>query len=122
MPTDYEQWREQHADKKLKVVYLATKQGSRCAICNIAMTKPKSGNHRLLSTDRTVDHIIPVSQGGTDAVENMQLLCNKCNQEKNSFVPPEHRKKVEKKTNKIVEVHNKISSISFTFTVKIDRK
>ena len=28
----------------------------------------------------TVDHIVPVSQGGTHGVDNLQLLCHSCNQ------------------------------------------
>ena len=33
-----------------------------------------------------VDHIIPVSKGGTDDLENLQTLCYECNMEKGQDV------------------------------------
>lgn len=35
-----------------------------------------------IETSLEVDHIIPVSQGGTDELENLQTLCRECNQAK----------------------------------------
>lgn len=32
--------------------------------------------------DLTLDHILPRSKGGTDALSNLQTLCRKCNEEK----------------------------------------
>lgn len=34
----------------------------------------------------TVDHIIPKSRGGTDDVNNLQILCGKCNQIKGNKI------------------------------------
>lgn len=33
-----------------------------------------------------VDHIIPVSQGGTDELDNLQCLCEECNQAKSNRI------------------------------------
>ncbi|MDE0090062.1 MAG: HNH endonuclease signature motif containing protein [Thaumarchaeota archaeon] len=30
----------------------------------------------------TIDHIVPVSRGGTDRIDNLQLLCGACNSKK----------------------------------------
>ena len=36
------------------------------------------GTHR----DLTVDHVVPVSKGGTDDLDNLQTLCGTCNSRK----------------------------------------
>ena len=30
----------------------------------------------------TIDHVVPISQGGKNFFYNLQLLCHKCNQKK----------------------------------------
>lgn len=44
-------------------------QGGNCAGCET----------HFLPQHLTVDHIIAKSKGGTDHLENLQLLCNHCN-------------------------------------------
>jgi 5-methylcytosine-specific restriction endonuclease McrA len=34
----------------------------------------------------SIDHIIPVSKGGHDGLENLQVLCSKCNCKKGNRI------------------------------------
>lgn len=48
----------------------------RCVECGLDNTK----------TTLHVDHILPLSKGGTDELSNLRTLCDKCNLEKNDLV------------------------------------
>ena len=49
-----------------------------CAICTCRLVK------------RHVDHVVPLSKGGSNGRENIQLLCQTCNQKKHARDPIEH--------------------------------
>lgn len=51
------------------------KHGNKCAMCGICAVE-------LIGGQLTKDHIVPVSQGGSDAPSNLQPLCRNCNTEK----------------------------------------
>jgi 5-methylcytosine-specific restriction endonuclease McrA len=55
-------------------IALNKKQNNKCALCG----KP-------MGEDMTVDHMIPVSKGGSNKRENLQLVHEMCNKEKGSL-------------------------------------
>ena len=57
-------------------------QGGRCAYCGVSIQIfRKDGNGELRAT---VDHLIPLSKGGADRVENTLGACRRCNRAKGS--------------------------------------
>lgn len=66
-------WLRQHLEK----------QSGRCHYCRIAMRR------RLNEPDRhpTIDHFIPLCEGGPDAFENTVAACAACNNAKGSLLP-----------------------------------
>lgn len=65
-------------EKKWMRKQLLRKQGGKCADCEKAMTLHDPTDPLYV----TIDHIIPLSRGGSDHVTNLQLLCLGCNQKK----------------------------------------
>lgn len=57
---------------------VALLHNGKCAICS-TINNQKGQMH--------IDHIIPISRGGGDEIENLQLLCKKCNDTKGSLLP-----------------------------------
>jgi 5-methylcytosine-specific restriction endonuclease McrA len=56
---------------------LREKQGNCCGLCGIAFSK---------EIKYEVDHIIPVSRGGSNWPQNLQLLCRSCNAKKSNII------------------------------------
>ena len=62
--------------KKEKKIMLEKSNG-RCAHCGAPIS---------LSEDFTVEHVIPLSKGGTNDISNLVGLCSKCNKEKSNLI------------------------------------
>lgn len=52
-------------------------QGGRCAYCKVSLNKVR----------KHVDHIMPLARGGSNGRENLQYLCQTCNQTKGARDP-----------------------------------
>jgi hypothetical protein len=61
------------------VAALASKQGMVCAYCRAELT----------ADTLAVDHVFPLSRGGSDREENLVLSCRPCNSKKNAGTPTE---------------------------------
>ena len=74
--------------KRRLVKALIIRDGPDCHWCGCTLTVP-GPNPPLLLTDRTIDHVIPWSLGGTNFIDNLVLACSDCNQRRgNSPAPP----------------------------------
>lgn len=47
----------------------------------------KECHKRFKTSELTVDHIIPLKQGGSNHAYNLQLLCKRCNSSKRDNIP-----------------------------------
>lgn len=53
-----------------------------CAKCGVACHGAKSNRYDSRPNLGEIDHVVPLADGGTDAIENLQLLCLRCNRKK----------------------------------------
>jgi len=67
--------------KRSEVLELIAKQRHKCAACKDNLRK---GYH--------MDHVMPIALGGVNKIENIQLLCPKCNRKKHDKHPDEWAK------------------------------
>lgn len=59
-------------EKQVAMLELSRLHGDYCSICGS-------------KDDLTIDHINPQSNGGSNAIHNLQILCRRCNSRKNDW-------------------------------------
>lgn len=64
--------------------YLYRKMQGRCAYCG----------QKIDISEMQIDHILPVSRGGSDNIDNLICSCQSCNHYKRAANLPEFRKKI----------------------------
>lgn len=65
--------------RKRKILY--DRQSGKCAICGKQL---QIDDHTRHEDYLSLDHILPVSRGGSNGLENLQGLCIQCNHQKDS--------------------------------------
>lgn len=84
----YEQYLHTHAySQRIKWQDLVELYGNRCVACGCEVNADdtwinENGRKCFGRKYPTVDHIIPMKHGGTDTLDNVQLLCKRCNSSK----------------------------------------
>ena len=77
---------------KLQLVW---EHGKRCAIC---------GKKIKDLDDLTIDHIVPLAEGGKNVYENYQLAHKACNEAKGKMLPREFEKMLRDNRRRIVRM------------------
>lgn len=65
-----------------EILALFKLQSGKCPYCKTKLSKSGSNKYH-------VDHVMPLSKGGTNDISNIQLLCPKCNMSKSDKLPEE---------------------------------
>jgi 5-methylcytosine-specific restriction endonuclease McrA len=71
---------EQQKQKRWIMSNLIRKYKGRCVSCDIPVSKRFT--EPLEDSYGTIDHIVSLSNGGTDNLNNLALMCYKCNMAK----------------------------------------
>ena len=74
--------RKRYSDNVKKLLYMTA--DGKCALCG----------RKLLFEDITIDHKIPLTCGGADSVENLQICCLEDNQFKGSIMPDDFMERI----------------------------
>ena len=67
--------RKSYSKNVRKMIYINA--GKKCQLCG----------KKLLLQEMTLDHIVPLSRGGADTVDNIQCACKACNKMKGDVAP-----------------------------------
>lgn len=70
--------RKQYSESTRKMLY--NNADGRCQLCG----------RKILYSDASIDHIIPLAMDGEDCVNNLQIACVPCNRYKDNILPEEY--------------------------------
>jgi len=68
-------------DMNVTLLAVYRKHNGRCANCNVQTVL---GKHPQVLSSATLEHKVPLSEGGDHTWENVELLCHRCNTSRNN--------------------------------------
>lgn len=71
-------------DRGITCRALRTRDGDECCYCGVRMTFAPASGHKFVADKATVEHVVPISAGGTHTWDNVLLACWQCNVRKQS--------------------------------------
>jgi 5-methylcytosine-specific restriction endonuclease McrA len=75
---------------KIHRLIVYEKSNYTCVFCKLKFNPPIGWDKKTAIHDNgmflEIDHIIPLSKGGSDNIENKQSLCQKCNSKKSNKI------------------------------------
>lgn len=74
--------RKSYSQEERKIIY--DKANGCCELCG----------KKLKFENMTIDHVMPLSMGGVDELDNLQASCLACNQFKSNILPDEFHKRI----------------------------
>jgi len=77
------------ADGRRRRKVLVRRVGKRCYYCDVVTDPVWTPREHPLHTQR--DHLIPVSRGGSDGIDNVVVSCRACNTEKGTMTVDEYQ-------------------------------
>lgn len=78
-------------DRGITCRALRKRDGDSCCYCGITMTFAPATGHQHIPDKATVEHVLPISQGGTHTWGNVALACWRCNVRKQARTVEEWR-------------------------------
>lgn len=70
-------------DDGITKIRLRKRDGDRCCYCEIVMDFAPGEGRAFVPDRATIEHLVPISAGGTHTWDNVTLCCWQCNQRKN---------------------------------------
>lgn len=105
-------------DKRAKIL---RRDGWRCWYCGVELPRSVSN----LTEAATLDHVLPLSRGGTNAESNLVACCRQCNSRKKTRTLSEYRaylgQQIHPEARALTHIQKALEEIDFPAEFEMDR-
>lgn len=76
------------SDRRRRVAALVARDGAVCRWCGIDLVVGGATEQYRPPSHATIDHVVPLSAGGSNALSNLVLSCEDCNERRGGIHGP----------------------------------